>query len=163
MPVLTTDRLELTPLTPADAESMVTVLADPRMYEFIGGQPPTADDLRRRYAVLATGMSPDGTEWWLNWIVRDRAGGTPVGVVQATVAGDRSHASVAWEIGVPWQGGGRATEAAAAMAAWLADAGVPVIEATIAPGHAASEAVARRLGLHATDEHDDGEVVWRSG
>lgn len=161
LPVLSTARLELTPLSLEDAEPMVAVLADPRMYDFTGGQPPDAADLRRRYSQLATGRSSDGTEWWLNWIVHDRAERCRVGVVQTTVAADRGHAAVAWEIGVPWQGAGRAREAAEAMVAWLTDSGVAVVEAAIAPGHAASEAVARHLGLTPTDDRDHGEVVWR--
>lgn len=64
-------------------------------------------------------------------------------------------------IGTPWQGAGYAAEAAAAMVAWLGDAGVGTIEATIAPGHTASEAVAGRIGLAVTDALVDGERVWR--
>lgn len=73
IPVLTTERLTLTPLTPADAEPMVAVLADPALYGFTGGHPPDLAALQRRYAAQSRGLAPDGTEWWLNWIVR-RAG-----------------------------------------------------------------------------------------
>ncbi|RII89234.1 GNAT family N-acetyltransferase, partial [Clavibacter michiganensis] len=38
--------------------------------------------------------------------------------------------------------------------------GVGVVRAHIHPDHAASEAVARRLGLAPTDERVDGEVRW---
>ena len=101
---------------------MVGVLADERMYEFTGGEPPTVDRLRQRYRALARGRSPSGDEWWFNWIVR--MPGDPVGVVQATVTADRSSAEVAWEVGVPWQGQGIAGEAAQAMVDWLRAAGV---------------------------------------
>ena len=77
-----------------------------------GGEPPTLDGLRRRYEALAAGRSPDGTESWLNWIVRTHDGSPAVGVVQATIVDASSHASIAWEIGVPWQGHGFAAEAA---------------------------------------------------
>ena len=37
---------------------------------------------------------------------------------------------------------------------------IPTIRALIAPGHAASQVVASRLGLTCTDELVDGEQVW---
>ena len=84
----------------------------------------------------------------------------PVGVVQATVASDGTTADVAWEIGVPWQGRGYATEAAIAMVAWLEAHGVGTIRALIHPAHVASARVAERVGLVPTAEREDGEVVW---
>lgn len=139
---------------------MVEVLADERMYEFTGGEPPTLDRLRQRYRAMARGRSPSGDEWWLNWIVRWPA--DPVGVVQATVTADRSRADVAWEVGVPWQGQGIAGEAAQAMVDWLFHAGVSNVRACVHPEHAASAAIAARIGLAPSEERIDGEVVWVS-
>jgi RimJ/RimL family protein N-acetyltransferase len=171
-PTLETDRLRLDPLRVDDAEEMARVLADPSLYAFTGGGPPTAEELRGRYAEQAVGRSADGREWWLNWIVRRRTDGDAIGYVQATVAdatGDhrKTNADVAWVIGVPWQGHRSAAEAAAAMIAWLTTpqplgAGVAVVSAHIHPDHAASASVARRVGLEPTDEIEDGEVVWLS-
>src|SRR6185503_13248208 len=70
-----TPRLDLLPLRPADAGEMVVVLADPALYAFTGGEPPSVESLRRRYALQVVGQSPDGTETWLNWIVRRREAG----------------------------------------------------------------------------------------
>jgi len=79
---LRTARLSLTPLRVDDADAMATVLADERLYEFTGGEPPTAAELRGRYARQVAGSGrPD--EVWLNWIVR--VGGEPVGYAQASV------------------------------------------------------------------------------
>ena len=158
---ITTARLTLTPLVEADADAMVDVLGDPRMYEYTGGRPLTLDELRARYRALAIGRSSDGTEQWLNWIVRTSVDAVVVGVMQSTVAADGSHADVAWEIGVPWQGRGLASEAAAAVVDWLAAEGVEEIGATIHPDHGASAAVAARAGLAPTTDVVDGEVVWR--
>jgi RimJ/RimL family protein N-acetyltransferase len=157
---IVTPRLRLDPLTAGDADEMVSVYADPRMFEFTGGEPPTLDGLRRRYEALAGGRSPDGTESWLNWIVRIHDGSLAVGVVQATVDDAGRHASIAWEIGVPWQGQGLAAEAASALVEWLIGRDIGPIEATIHPRHNASEAVARRAGLQPTDRTVDGERVW---
>ena len=70
-------------------------------------------------------------------------------------------AEVAWVVGVPWQGHGYASEAAAALVDWLAQTGVATVIAFVHPGHAASSAVARRIGLGPTEELVDGELVWR--
>jgi RimJ/RimL family protein N-acetyltransferase len=155
------DRLELRPLSVADAVEMSEVLADTQLYEFIGGGPPAPEELRDRYRRLVAGRSADGREEWRNWIVRTRSDGRAIGTVQATITGDRQRASIAWVIGVRWQGQGFATEAARALIGWLDGQRVRSITATIHPDHAASAAVAARAGLVQTDELVDGERVWR--
>ena len=61
---------------------------------------------------------------------------------------------------MPWQGQGVAGEAAQAMVDWLRrDRGVDV-RACIHPEHAASAAIAARIGLAPSTERIDGEVVW---
>ena len=104
------------------------------MFEFTGGSVPTLADLQDRLE-QQTGPTPDGTNW-LNWVVR--AGDEVVGVTQATVKEHGAMAEVAWEIGVPWQGRGYASEAATAVVDWLIAQGVPDIRAHIHPDHAAS-------------------------
>ena len=159
---LTTARLTLTPLAVSDADTMVDVLGDERIYEFTGGRPLTLDELRARYRRLAAGGSSDGTERWFNWIVRLAEDATAVGAMQATVATDMSKADVAWEIGTSWQGRGLASEAAVAVVAWI-ERRYPAaaIQASIHPDHVASNAVATRAGLAPTTESIDGEIVWR--
>jgi RimJ/RimL family protein N-acetyltransferase len=163
---IVTARLELVPLRVADADEMVDVLADPTLYPFIGGGPPTRAELVGRYRAQVAGRSGDGREEWRNWIVRERAGGAATGFVQATITGDDGDdenriADVAWVIGVGWQGRGYATEAAAGLVGWLDAAGVREIVAHVHPDHAASAAVARRIGLEPTDTLVDGERRWR--
>jgi RimJ/RimL family protein N-acetyltransferase len=58
------------------------------------------------------------------------------------------------------QGRGLAVEAAAAMVERLAAAGVTRLVAHVHPDHAASAAVAARLGLRRTDVVEDGELRW---
>jgi RimJ/RimL family protein N-acetyltransferase len=158
---IVTERLTLDPLVPADADAMFAVLDDERMHEFTGGHPLTLEELRARYERLAVGQSADGSELWFNWIVRTNHDTAPVGVMQATVAADGSCADVAWEVGVPWQRRGIASEAARAVVSWLVDNDVPLISAFVHPDHASSQRVAARAGLKPTDEVIDGEVVWQ--
>ena len=40
----------LEPLTVEHAEAMAAVLADPALYAVTGGEPPTTEELRARYA-----------------------------------------------------------------------------------------------------------------
>lgn len=166
--VLRTVRLTLEPVVREHAAQMHRVLADPGLYEFVGGAPPTEPELAERYARLARRRSSDGRELWGNWVLRETASGAAVGYVQATLDADgpsgasRSPALVAWVVGTPWQGRGFAQEAAAALVGRLRSAGW-VVAADVHPGHAASQGVARAVGLRPTGEVVDGEIRWSSG
>jgi RimJ/RimL family protein N-acetyltransferase len=138
------------PLRVDHAAEMVEVLSDPAIYEFIGGQPPTEEELAARYARQV--QHPG----WLNWIVRED--GRAVGTVQATITGNI--AEFAWVIAPRHQGRGLATAAARAVRDLLRGEGINEFLAHIHPDHAASQAVARRLGLHPTDVVHEGEVRW---
>jgi RimJ/RimL family protein N-acetyltransferase len=159
---LRTSRLRLDPLTVADADEMVPVLADPALYRFTGGSPPSAADLRRRYRAQVAGCSPDGAQGWLNWIVREVGTGRPVGYVQATVEQRRGRpsAEVAWVIEPGSAGRGFASEAAAAMVGWLCARAIAPVTAHVHPAHHASARVAERIGLVRTGAVVDGEDVW---
>jgi RimJ/RimL family protein N-acetyltransferase len=157
--MIRTERLELAPLAPDDATELAGALADPALHEFIGGSPPDAGTLRRRYEQMVADPGRDD-ERWLNWTVR--LDGIAIGTVQATLVrdGDAWRADIAWVIGTPWQGRGFASEAARGLVAWLRGEGVDDIRANIHPDHRASEAVAHAAGLVPTDEEADGERVW---
>jgi RimJ/RimL family protein N-acetyltransferase len=161
---IVTARLGLVPLRVEDAAEMVHVLRPPELYGFIGGTPPSRSELARRYRAQVAGRSPDGREVWRNWILRERQGSAAVGFVQATIVERRDgagrSAEIAWLIGVPWQGRGYATEAAAALLAWLGSSGVSEVVAHVHPDHRASAGVAERIGLTPTSELVDGERVW---
>jgi RimJ/RimL family protein N-acetyltransferase len=159
--LLATQRLDLEPLRVGHADEMAAVLADVRLHAFIGGSPPDAAQLREQYRRQVVGRSPDGTQRWLNWIVRRREDGAALGYVQATIT-HASAAEVAWVVGTAHQGAGYAREAARAMVAWLREQGVKELLAYIHPGNGASETVARAVGLAPTDTVVDGEVCWRS-
>ena len=151
---ITTERLLLEPLRVEHAEEMAPLLDDVRLHEFIGGEPPTPDRLRDRYARQVAGVG----RGWLNWVVRCE--GVVVGTVQATL--EEEHAEVAWVIGTAHQGRGFAGEAAVGMVGWLVGNGVRTVVAHVHPEHLASAAVARRVGLVASDVVVDGEVRWVS-
>ncbi|MFJ3665359.1 GNAT family N-acetyltransferase [Streptomyces sp. NPDC090106] len=164
MPVPTspvpTARLDLVPLRAEHAEEMATVLADPALHRFIGGEPLPADALRTRYERLVSG-SDDPAVTWHNWVLRLRADAALIGTVQATVTPARYTAEIAWITGTPWQGHGYASEAARALVTHLIRHYVRTITAHIHPSHSASAAVARAAGLSPTTESHEGETLWR--
>lgn len=159
---LTTARLELVPLEPRHADELVSVLDDIRLYRYTGGEPPVLEELRQRYEGWRDRMSPDGTECWLNWMVRRRVDARALGTVQSTVTSDqdRLEADVAWVIGVEHQGHGYASEAAEGLIGWLFGCGVDEVVAHIHPDHMASSRVASKIGLEPTEEWLLGERRW---
>ncbi len=157
--MMISERLVLRPLAIPDAGDMVSVLADPELYRFTGGRPPTLEELENRYFAQLAG-DPLRVEDWRNWIVRRRIDDVAVGFTQATIID--GVAELAWVIGAAFQGAGFATEAALATRRLLETEGVARFRATIHPEHEVSGRVASAIGLIATGEIDDGEIVWRS-
>jgi RimJ/RimL family protein N-acetyltransferase len=155
------ERVRLVPMTPADVDELFVLLDDPRLHAFTGGEPRTREELGRWLQLVGSGRSPSGDEVWSNWIIRKREGGVAIGTAQATISADEG--TLAWVIGIGWQGEGFAKEAAGAVAAWLRSRGISRLRAHIHPDHFASSAVARSIGLIETNERVDGEVVWRAG
>jgi RimJ/RimL family protein N-acetyltransferase len=157
-------RLCLEPLSAEHAPETVDVLADTSLYDYIGGEAPSLEELQRRYTSQTVGHSPDGSQGWFNWIVKPLSGGVPMGFVQATLERKASMtvANIAWVISPIHQGQGLASEAATAMTRWLHANGVNSLEAYVHPGHHASMGVARNQGLHPTGMTEGIEIRWES-
>ena len=159
-----TERLRLEPLDSAHTYELVTVLDDPALHTYIGGEPATLEQLYGRFELKSGGISADGVQTWLNWVVR--AGeGAAVGFVQATITPSDAgpSAELAWVVGLSHQRRGFATEAAAAAMAWLAERDVRRLVAHVHPDNVPSQVVAERLGMRPTDVVVDGEIEWVAG
>ncbi len=139
------------------------VLDDSLLHTFVGGEPADLAQLRARYTRQVVGRSPDGSQRWLNWLVRGEDA-EALGAVQATVSEEEDDliAEVAWVIGKAHQGHGYAREAAGVLVTWLRQAGVQTLIAHVHPEHEASMAVARAVGLVPTETVLDGEVRWEA-
>src|SRR5262245_41420125 len=109
--------LVLEPQLAAHAHEMFAVLSDPAIYEFENEPPASEESLALRYAKLESRQSPDGTQRWLNWVVR-LSGGELAGYVQATVLRD-GVALVAYELASRYWRQGIASTAVAAVLAEL--------------------------------------------
>ena len=150
MQELTTRRLVLEPLVVAHAEAMFELLRDAALYRYLDDSPPaSAQQLRDRYARLEARESPDGRQRWLNWVIRPRDDGAPIGYVQATVLPE--HASwVAYVLGRAHWGCGYANEATGRVLEHLASAyGVERFLASVEAQNERSLRLLGRLGFRA--------------
>jgi [ribosomal protein S5]-alanine N-acetyltransferase len=145
---LETRRLLLEPLNAAHAAELYEHLLDRRLYTFIPQDPPASEwALADRYRKLAARRSPDGSEAWLNWAVRERETGRYVGTLEATVEGDR-RASIAYTVFVPYQRMGFAFEGCERVLGHLfGDYGVQVVVAEIDIRNTPSIALVESLGF----------------
>lgn len=126
---------------------MLEVLADPRTHRYLPSEPPTAREvLVERYARLESRRSPDATELWLNWVVYHQDGA--IGTVQASVHLSEALADVAYVFHPRGWGQGYASEALAALMAFLhKDLGVERCRANIDTRNVASQRLVERLGF----------------
>jgi [ribosomal protein S5]-alanine N-acetyltransferase len=153
-PPLQTRRLRLEPQVRAHAHVMLRVLSHWEIYTFIPGDPP--DDpvaLEQRFERLESRRSPDGLEYWLNWIVF--ADEKAIGRVEASVRSDEAGenwADVAYMFDPNVWGQGFATEAMSAMLEHLQrDLWVKKVSANVDTRNAASIRLLERLGFSQVD------------
>ncbi len=105
--------LTLEPQVAAHAEEMFAVLSDPAIYEYENAPPASIEWLRARFTKLEARQSPDGSQQWLNWVIRLPTSEL-IGYVQATVHAD-GHAAIAYELCSQYWGRGLAHQAVRAM------------------------------------------------
>lgn len=160
MQTLNTLRLTLEPRTAGHAAEVFELLSDPQIYRYLDQPPPpSVEQLRELYAKGEARKSPDGSQGWLNWVVRVR-GQQLAGVVQATVFEPKS-SWVAYVFSPQHWGHGYAHEATAAMIAHLAsDYGVTRYLATVEVENIRSIHLLERLGFRlATPQEASGHEL----
>jgi len=145
---LETRRLLLEPLVAQHAAALFEALQATELYVFIPQDPPASlQRLEERYLALASRTSPDGQEMWLNWVMRQRATGAYVGMVEASVHADRT-ATLAYMVFPPFWRQGFAKEACGRVVASLFDEyRVSRIAAEIDTRNAASVHLVEALGF----------------
>ena len=92
---------------------MFELLSDPAIYQYENEPPASVDWLRARFSRLESRRSPDGSEQWLNWVIR-LPSSELAGYVQATVHRD-GRAAIAYVLASRYWGRGMATHAVKAM------------------------------------------------
>ena len=146
MRTIRTERLVLEPQTASHAEEMFAVLSDPAIYEYENAAPRSLEWLRERFARLETRRSADGTQHWLNWVIRIPGSGL-IGYVQATVHPD-GRAAIAYELASRFWGRGFARAAVEAIVPALKhDYGVLRLSAVFKRRNHRSQRLLERLGF----------------
>jgi len=125
---------------------MFSVLSDPAIYEFENEPPPSEPWLEERYARLERRASSDGSQVWLNWVLR-LPGGDLAGYVQATVL--RSGAAlVAYELASRhWRKGIGSSAVSAMLEELRTNYGVLLFVAVLKAANGRSLGLLRSLGF----------------
>lgn len=158
MHTLHTPRCTLEPLVAAHAPEMFRVLSDPAIYEFENAPPQSEEWLARRYSLLESRRSSDGTEQWLNWVIR-LPGGPLAGYVQATVR-ESGMSSVAYELASHYWRQGIGSSAVSAMLEELHSFyTVHTVVAVLKAANFRSAALLRSLGFSPATEQEVSEFA----
>jgi RimJ/RimL family protein N-acetyltransferase len=153
MKTLSAPRCTLEPQVAAHAHEMFVVLSDPAIYEFEGQAPSSEAALAQRFALLESRCSADGTERWLNWVVRV-PGGPLAGYVQATVL-PSGVSFVAYELASRFWRQGIASSAVTAVLSELGAAyGVHTYIAVLKAQNFRSQALLDSLGFRLAGAHE---------
>ena len=139
-------RCTLEPLVVAQAPEMFGVLSDPAIYEFENEPPPSEAWLAERYARLQSRASSDGSQIWLNWVLR-LPSGELAGYVQASVL--RSGAAlVAYELASRhWRKGIGSCAVSAMLEELRTNYGVTLFAAVLKAANYRSLGLLRSLGF----------------
>jgi len=157
-PSLTTERLSIEPMSLAHWEDYAAAWADPRMTEFIGGDP--------RNRNLSWGKMLQGIGLWSlfgygYWSFVERASGKFVGngglaQFERGIPELEGYPEAGWAFAADAWGKGYATEAMTAILEWAdAKARLGEIRCIIDPGNIASHNVAAKLGFTKFAESHD--------
>ena len=141
--------LVLEPLVATHAAEMFQVLSDPAIYEFENSAPESVEWLERRYGRLESRCSLDGSQLWLNWVVRLPSGAL-AGYVQATIL-QGAIALVAYEFASRfWRQGIGSASVAAVLAELSASYGVAHCAAVLKARNLRSAGLLRHLSFAAS-------------
>jgi RimJ/RimL family protein N-acetyltransferase len=125
---------------------MFAVLSDPAIYEFENSPPASEAWLSERFAKLESRTSKDGTERWLNWVIRLPSGDL-AGFAQATVK-TSGVAYIAYEIASRfWRQGVGSCAVNAMLDELAAGYGVQTFLAVLKARNYRSEGLLRHLGF----------------
>jgi RimJ/RimL family protein N-acetyltransferase len=153
---LTTDRLSLRPIAPDDADFVFDMYSRWEVQRFIGREPRAMSERTEAEQLIARYAGSEHPVHGL-WVITDREIGTPFGVLllkQLPASGQETPLLPSGEIEIGWHlhpdawGHGYASEAARAVLDHAFAAGLPRVMAVTHKENAASQAVARRIGMH---------------
>ena len=147
--LLTSERLDCEALVAGHAPLLFPELRNEALYEFIPQDPPAnVAALSARFERLEREPhSPDGSELWLNWVVRERATGAYAGTLEASVTPAQA-AEIAYFVFAPYQRRGYAKEGVGVLVDCLFETyQVGVVVAEIDTRNIASISLVESLGF----------------
>jgi len=146
--VFATERLDMRAWGHDDVEVLFDLYRRWEVARWLGATPKVAESVEAMHATVDRWSARADPPFGL-WAVQPRALGRPVGTVLLVPLDDSvgRPVEVGWHLHPAHWGHGYATEAArgALDRAWAA--GLEEVHAVVRPGHSASVAVARRLGM----------------
>ena len=149
-PHFSSDRLTMTLVKKEHAKHSYLFLKDPLLYTYLPKDPPQLEALEKQYEFWESRESPDGSEYWLNWVVFHE--GTCMGTLQAGVHRQRKEADFAYMISTEFQGKGFGTEAVNALLNHLfTHYDVRTVKAWIDTRNRSSIRLVEKLGLDQVD------------
>jgi RimJ/RimL family protein N-acetyltransferase len=157
-PTLTTDRLIIKPMSLGHWEAYAAAWADPRMTEFIGGEPRSRNTSWGKF-LAGIGLWP--LLGYGYWSFIDRQNGAFLGngglaQFERGIPELVDFPEAGWAFAPAAWGKGYATEAMAAILDWADnDAGLAEVRCIIDPGNTASHNVAAKLGFEKIGESKD--------
>ncbi|MGH8994609.1 MAG: GNAT family N-acetyltransferase [Acidimicrobiales bacterium] len=159
---LTTDRLEVRPLTAADVEAVFTVHSDAATMADVRWQ--TMTERREAEERVVSELANERDTGFGMYVLHERQSGALVGLCGA--ARDGNGLEVGWTVLKRFQSLGYATEAASALIGDIETAGWPEVVAKIRPSNLASRRVAEKLQFDldaaVTDEYGELLIFKRS-
>jgi RimJ/RimL family protein N-acetyltransferase len=160
-PTLATDRLILSPPTPADLDDEAAMWAEPAVYAMIGGRALTREEVWQRLLRYIGHWQVCG---YGTWVVRTRDRGRFVGSVglmdsrRATMPSFEGTSEAGWALAPHAHGQGYAGEALAAMLAWADAQGIARTVCIVDPDNAPSIALAGKQGYRLVTKASYGEA-----
>lgn len=144
-------RLLIEQLRAEHLPELATQLRQPLVYEHIGAIPSLPEFILDRERALAGPGEAARNEYWLNFLVRERASRQMLGRLEATL--HDSIAEVAFLFGASYWGKGYAREALAWLHAEIERShGISSFWATTVPGNSRCQALLRRSGYRQVHE-----------
>ena len=160
MNTLNAGQLVLEPQRVEHAAEMFEVLSDPAIYEFENSPPQSLAWLEERFKRLEARASPDGTQQWLNWVIRLPTGAL-AGYVQATITRDRT-ALIAYELSSRfWRQGIGGAAVRAMLSELTATYGVRTFVAELKERNYRSAALLNSAGFERVGPHRGDEIVMQ--
>ncbi|MBL8280042.1 MAG: GNAT family N-acetyltransferase [Pelomonas sp.] len=148
MPVLTTPRLRLEPLTDVHFDGLYRLNQDPVVMRYITGRPDTLVDTRSMIDRVKLRWAELGYSWWA-FMRRDDDDLIGTGCIQHLNRDPAGPLETGWRLRQDAWGQGYASEAARHMVGWAFRTLQPeLICAVCQPPNVASAAVMERLGMH---------------